>query len=341
VRALPVLQRRDVRRHLRDWLRRPRRLGDGCAGSPGGWPRAAVARALPLTVGRCRAGHERGGRAKRAAALASQRQLQLNRTVIQYEVPGTHNGAIAQDYEMGIEEDFLSDLLEPIYGAERSVIVIANQRHSLLDQLRMGVRHVEVDVYNYDRLGGFKVCHWPVCPPDFYIIVTRAAERQGLDPLDWQCSNLGTAPAAAARRWVGPTRGRPPRAAPGRAAAGCDERKPFYVDILREVRGWLDQPENANEFVTLYIDNKNIRDEEDCIAFAEATESVLGDLVFRPTHKQTEYPNRSVGPVDRGGARRGDAADGRRRALLPATPSRAPQVAHHRRARGPQPPRPL
>jgi hypothetical protein len=32
-----------------------------------------------------------------------------------------------------------------------------------------------------------------VCPPDFYIIVTRAAERQGLDPLDWQCSNLGTA----------------------------------------------------------------------------------------------------------------------------------------------------
>jgi hypothetical protein len=91
------------------------------------------------------------------AALASQRRLQENRTVIQYEVPGTHNGAIAQDYEMGIEEDFLSDVLEPIYGAERSVIVIANQRHSVLDQLRMGVRHMELDIYNFDRLGGFKV----------------------------------------------------------------------------------------------------------------------------------------------------------------------------------------
>ena len=131
-------------------------------------------------------------------ALAFQRLLQRNRTLIQYEVPGTHNGAMAQDYEMGIEEDFLSDLLEPIYGAERSVIVIANQRHSLFDQLRMGVRHVEMDVYTFDRLGGARICHWPVCPPDFYIIVTRAAERQGLDPLDWQCSNLGNAESRAA-----------------------------------------------------------------------------------------------------------------------------------------------
>ena len=110
-------------------------------------------------------------------------------------MPGTHNGAIAQDYEMGIEEDFLEALLLPIYGEEWSQVVIANQRHALLDQLRMGVRHVEIDVYNMERLGGFKVCHWPVCPPDFYIIVKRAAERQGMDPLDWQCSNLGTAGA--------------------------------------------------------------------------------------------------------------------------------------------------
>jgi hypothetical protein len=75
---------------------------------------------------------------------------------------------------------------------------------------------------------------------------------------------------------------------------GCDERKPFYVDLLREVRGWLDRPENAREFVTLYIDNKNVRGEEDIIAFAAATESILGDVVFRPTHKQTEYPNRYI-----------------------------------------------
>ena len=77
-----------------------------------------------------------------------------------------------------------------------------------------------------------------------------------------------------------------------RSPAGCDERKPFFTDILVEVRRWLELPENANEVVTLYVDNKNIRDENDIIAFAEATEAVLGDLVFRPTHKQTEYPDR-------------------------------------------------
>ena len=169
--------------------------------------------------------------------------------MIQYEVPGTHNGAIAQDYEMGIEEDFLSDLLEPIYGEERSVIVIANQRHGLLDQLRMGVRHVEVDVYNYDRLGGFKVCHWPVCPPDFYIIVTRAAERQGLDPLDWQCSNLGM---PHARTRSGRTRPRHTLTTlvqdkgwrivrPGRNQAATIASRRTWKSCARCVDGWTSQ----------------------------------------------------------------------------------------------------
>jgi len=210
-------------------------------------------------------------------------------------MPGTHNGAIAQDYEMGIEEDFLEALLLPIYGEEWSQVVIANQRHALLDQLRMGVRHVEIDVYNMERLGGFKVCHWPVCPPDFYIIVKRAAERQGMDPLDWQCSNLGTA-AARCEPHPGGTglTARTPARSRWRMLQplGCDERKPFYVDILREVRSWLDQPENQNEFVTLYIDNKNIRGEETILAFVQETESILGDLLFRPTHKESEYPDR-------------------------------------------------
>ena len=64
---------------------------------------------------------------------------------------------------------------------------------------------------------------------------------------------------------------------------------------MREVRGWMDQPENQNEFVTLYIDNKNIRNEEDIIAFAAETEAVFGDILFRPTHKDTEYPNGYAG----------------------------------------------
>lgn len=193
--------------------------------------------------------------------LSFQRMLQLNRTVVQYEVPGTHNGAIAQDYEMGIEEEYLYNLLLPIYGPEKSVVVIANQRHSLYDQLRMGVRHLEVDIYHFDRLGGFKICHWPVCPPDFYAIVVNAAKRQGIE-LDWDCGNLG-----------------------------CDERKPFYVDILKQIRLFLDLPENKNEIVTIYIDNKNVGVDL-ASEFVALNEQIMGDIAFRPTHKNSDYPDR-------------------------------------------------
>ena len=124
-------------------------------------------------------------------ALAFQRNLQLNRSVLFFEVPGSHNGAIAQDYGMGIEDDFLTAFLAPVYPEENTV-VIANQKHGVLDQLRMGVRHVEVDIYNMDRLGGIKVCHWPVCPPDLFLLVRNAAEKQGVPVPEWDCANLGT-----------------------------------------------------------------------------------------------------------------------------------------------------
>ena len=51
--------------------------------------------------------------------------------------PGTHNGGQAQDYGLAIEEDYFSDVL-----GER--IVIAEQRHTPYDQLRMGTTHLSV-----------------------------------------------------------------------------------------------------------------------------------------------------------------------------------------------------
>jgi len=50
-------------------------------------------------------------------------------------------------------------------------------------------RHIDSDIYYFERLG-VRICHWPVCPPDFYIIVERAAEQQGIE-LEWECAALG------------------------------------------------------------------------------------------------------------------------------------------------------
>ena len=175
---------------------------------------------------------------------------------------GGHNSAIAQDYGMGIEEKFLKALLIPTYGEDKSEVVIANQRHSLLDQLRMGVRHLEVDVYHFFRLGGLRICHWPVFPPDFTILVNVAARQQGLYPLDWEPTNMG-----------------------------CDDKKPFLEEKLLEMRGWLDLPENSQELVGIYLDNKNVKVEH-VEAFARVFLDVFGDIMFTPEQKNAEYPDR-------------------------------------------------
>jgi len=192
-----------------------------------------------------------------SSALDFQRSLQVNRSLLFLEAAATHNSAIVQDYGMGIEEMFLKKLLTPIHPTSNEV-VIANQRHSIYDQLRMGVRHVELDVYYFPFLN-FRICHWPVCPPDFFLFVNDAAIRQDKFPLNWNPSNLG-----------------------------CDGNKPHYEDILKEIRNWLEETENRNEFIFIYLDNKNI--ETRLIEqFANVTLPIIGDLLFTPLQLKNEY----------------------------------------------------
>jgi len=100
-----------------------------------------------------------------------------------------------------------------------------------------------------------------VFPPDFTILVNIAARQQGLYPLDWEPSNMG-----------------------------CDNKKPFMEDKFVEIRNWLDQPENRNEVIGIYIDNKNVRADH-IEEFNEIVQNVFGGLLFTPEHKNNEYPN--------------------------------------------------
>jgi len=132
----------------------------------------------------------------------------------------------------------------------------------------MGIRHIELDLYHFLILGGFRICHNPVPPPDFVFFVNNAARQQDQYPLDWTVTNIA-----------------------------CDRNKPDLETLYREVRSWMDLPANRQEILVLYIDNKNVLPLfiED---FANITLTVFGDVLFTPEQKREEYPNAWPTPAE-------------------------------------------
>jgi hypothetical protein len=117
-----------------------------------------------------------------------------------------------------------------------------NQIYSLTDQMRMGIRAIEIDV------------HW-------------APSLDGL-PQDG-----GKAPIVCHGEVVS--------AGPATVHAGCSIEVHLRVR-LAEVRAWLDRPENANEILMIYLENNMDDDPLAHQRASETISSELGDLVYRP-----------------------------------------------------------
>ena len=73
--------------------------------------------------------------------------------------------------------------------------------------------------------------------------------------------------------------------------SGCDENKPFLSEVLQDVVTFLSLPENAHEFLTLYIDNKNVRD-DGVPLLIQTLKDAFGDAVFAPEEKKAQWPDR-------------------------------------------------
>jgi hypothetical protein len=118
-----------------------------------------------------------------------------------------------------------------------------NQIYSMTDQMRMGIRAIEIDV------------HW-------------APSIDGL-PADG-----GMAPIVChgTEEVVGPVR----------VHAGCTIEVHLRVR-LAEVRAWLDRPENAGEVVLVYLENQMDDNATAHLRASEAISETLGDLVYRPS----------------------------------------------------------
>jgi hypothetical protein len=160
-----------------------------------------------------------------ARALALQRDLDRDVPLVQALLPHTHNSGNAASYDPSLS------------AAD------ANQVVSVTDQLRLGMRAIELDV------------HW--------------APHPGGDP-----ANGFRAPVQCHGQAV--DTGTPL----GAVHAGCSIDQPFG-DRLAEMRSWLD--DNPDEMVLLYLQNELDGDEVAHAETVALLEEHLGDLLFRPT----------------------------------------------------------
>lgn len=119
----------------------------------------------------------------------------------------------------------------------------ANQVLTVTDQLRLGIRAIEIDV------------HWTEHP-------TGDPDHGFREPV--QCH--------------GQTHATPV----GSVHPGCSVDQPL-ADLLVEFRAWLDRPEHADELVILYLENQLEGSDDAHADAVAAIHATIGDLVYRPT----------------------------------------------------------
>ena len=193
--------------------------------------------------------------------MAFIRELQRHEPLVRTTMIGTHNSAITQAYGFGIEQDYISTLLPhyPVYTSDNLGEGVCNT-FSVLDQLRMGLRHLEIDInsgyFNVPfkgpaELDKIYVCHSPI-PLDPVLIVQAdsAAKEKGID-LGWNASKLS-----------------------------CIGTNVPYKSMLLEIKGWMDA--NPEEIVILYLDAKpeSVSLKSQCKSAYDDMEAVFGNMIW-------------------------------------------------------------
>jgi hypothetical protein len=160
-------------------------------------------------------------------SLTYQRQLQMPDKFIYFQMPGTHNSAINEADGYGIEKYFISALLDGRSMDEGDDLGEGVCQYlSILDQLRIGVRHIEVDIWWDALVKETVVCHTPVPVPPIVKRINDHAKAANLT-LEWDPKKMS-----------------------------CMGTKRLFPDVLKEIASWMNEPENANEFVIIYYDTK-------------------------------------------------------------------------------------
>lgn len=159
-----------------------------------------------------------------ARALDLQRELDLDVPLTESLIPHTHNSGNSTAYDPSV------------------TINDANQVVSVTDQLRLGIRGIELDL------------HWTPNP--------AGDPAQGFRAVV-QCHGQSAATPV------------------GSVHPGCSVDRTFDAH-LAELAAWFDRPEADGELVLLYLENQLDGDEAAHASAVESLERHLGDLLHRP-----------------------------------------------------------
>ncbi|DBA04915.1 TPA: hypothetical protein N0F65_006917 [Lagenidium giganteum] len=171
-------------------------------------------------------------------SLKVQRKLAFRRSLCSAQLPGTHNSAINMADGYGVEDHVFEGYLKYLSWFKPNMRVHTNdQLFSLTDQMRMGVRFIELDVHWFDddlriaHCGGF---HSSLLD-DFVAALNKIAHFLGTD-IQWDSGTIGCKPSLS--------------------SIPADEQR-HLGDALKEVAAWLHAQENQDEFLLVFFDDES------------------------------------------------------------------------------------
>jgi len=194
-------------------------------------------------------------------AFKTQRKLLDNQMINYVYLPGTHNSAITKAYGYGLEEDYLSALIQTIDPT--SVVYIANQQMSIYDQLNFGIRHLELDIHWFE--GEIRMCHAGGIELDYLNDLIAFLSEIFDIPIEWDSETIG-----------------------------CFF--PNYRTLnqtFEEIQSWFLLPENNDEILIFMFD-----DQEDLLEWGkvqyilEGLSKYFANLILTPPEKQKYWPDR-------------------------------------------------
>ncbi|TMW64331.1 hypothetical protein Poli38472_012953 [Pythium oligandrum] len=164
--------------------------------------------------------------------LQYQRQLAMRGPICQAQLPATHNTAINLADGFGNRDQLMNANLNP--KKKHSFMKTNNHELSVVDQLNLGVRWLEMDIHYFlDDLrtahcGGFGSNSVQV----LFDVIKQQLSQYGT--ILWSPDLLGCYPSLSGIR---------------------GEEQPTTKASMKEIRAWLDKPENANELIFIYLDS--------------------------------------------------------------------------------------
>eukprot|EP00736_Rhodelphis_marinus_P008666 Rmarinus@m.1377 len=191
-------------------------------------------------------------------AIDTQQTLALDLPITQSHRYGTHNSAITQMDGYGWRQDYYTRKLKLLKHSWE--VKISNQFLSLTDQLRMGVRQIEIDVHWVS--GRLRVCHaGGVHLDQLNHLIRRIAKIVGTK-IDWDSETLG-----------------------------CTTSARSFAAALSELNEFLTAPGNENEVLVVMLDLQ-----DDIVQWgkvgtlvAEITEAFGIEAVFTPPFKESHF----------------------------------------------------